>query len=279
MFRIKSKKLRHSVSLLAEFFEDVKIRVTEEGWKVRQADRATVAVIDLLIPKEDFEMYDFEVEEIDEEIKEGRIEEKLSEEDFEMWQEGDVPESVSEEVKEVEKELKKEQEKSFGVNVEKLIDFLKTFGNHTTLSIATGDKINIEGDERRFSLPQKAVSDDRTPETSQLEFETKLELDKSKIKSIVDEAKKVSDSVVFQTEGEKVVIEAGDENTNYERTFEELIEERGEAKSRFPLDYLKKFTSGLKKNKRNLSMELANDYPMRISNKNLEFVLAPRVEE
>ncbi len=239
MFRIKSKKLRHSVSLLAEFFEDVKIRVTEEGWKVRQADRATVAVIDLLIPKEDFEMYDFEVEEIDEEIK----------------------------------------EKSFGVNVEKLIDFLKTFDNHTTLSIATGDKINIEGDERRFSLPQKAVSDDRTPETSELEFETKLELDKLKIKSIVDEAKKVSDSVVFQTEGEKVVIEAGDENTNYERTFEELIEERGEAKSRFPLDYLKKFTSGLKKNKRNLSMELANDYPMRISNKNLEFVLAPRVEE
>lgn len=236
-----------------EFFKDIEVRVGSDGWKIVKSDRATVCVVNMLIPAEDFEEYNYTEPEIDEE----EIAKELEEEE-------DVEEQVEKEIK--------EQEKTFGVNVEQFKNFVKTFS--TKIKIEVNDKVKIEGDERKFTLPILEASE-TPPDTKQLDFKSEFEVDLSDLKEVVKEADMVSDSIVFIVD-DKFKVKTDSDSSSYERSLD--VEAEGGAQSRYPLDYLKQFNKGMK-DIDEVKLHLGNNYPLKITTENMRFTLAPRVEE
>jgi len=152
------------------------------------------------------------------------------------------------------------------------------------------DEVIIEGNSgtRKFNLPLLDIKTEKPP-IDQLDFSGKAHIESSVLEQGVDDADIVSDSLVFELHPDMVKFSAKGDTSSTELELKKdqsgllNLEANESMKSRFPIDYLKKIVKACKLSKQ-VSLEMGNNYPMRLSFKeidkmNLNFILAPRVAE
>jgi len=182
---------------------------------------------------------------------------------------------------------------AIGLNITNLISVLKraTGNDKITLSLQEAKlEIIIENSSvRRFVIPLLDLSGEEVPPIDQLEFTAKAEVDPEVVRSGIDDAEVITDSVLFEGTGDKFNMRAeGDVSytqMELEKGNKALMELKtnGDIKARYPLDYLKKMIKASKISD-SMTIEWGQDYPMKLGFKagdkaSLSFVLAPRVIE
>ncbi|MEM5772641.1 MAG: proliferating cell nuclear antigen (pcna) [Candidatus Aenigmatarchaeota archaeon] len=237
--------LVNSISTIAELIDEGVFKLEKDGISLLASDRAMVAAVDFKISSSAFEKY-----EIDE-------------------------------------------EQSIGLDIPNFLSILKRASARDKATFSLQDsKLEIvleNSSKRRFVLPLLEISQEEVPRIDQLEFTTKAEMDSEILESGIEDAEVVADAVVFEASPSKFVMRAeGDISSTQlelEKGNESLKELKasGTVKARYPLDYLKKMIKAAKLT--NVArIEWAQDYPLKLSFRvedklNLDFVLAPRVEE
>ncbi|RLI98389.1 MAG: proliferating cell nuclear antigen (pcna) [Candidatus Aenigmatarchaeota archaeon] len=237
--------LKNSIPIIAEIIDEGIFNVSKDGINMLCPDRTMVSVIDLKILSSAFEEY--------------RVDE----------------------------------EEAMGLNMANLSALLKRLkpGNKLTLE-STGKgrlKLSVSGNGvRTFELPIIDVKIDKPP-VDQLQFNTKIDLHSDVVEEGISDAELIGDSVIFEASPENFRIEArGDVSSarlELAKDDKSVVKYQsdGNAKSQYPLEYLKKMIKASKLSK-NMSLEFGTDYPMRMSFKamdkmQLSFILAPRVSE
>lgn len=237
--------LADPLSSIAELIDEGLFKITPSGISLVASDRAMVAVTDFYLSKGAFESFEAD------------------------------------------------SDQSIGLNIANLLSVLKRASAKDKLSFDLGDgKLNIEisnGGTRRFVVPLVSITQEEIPQIEQLEFSTKAELNSSVLQSGIEDAEIVSDSVLFQASPEKFVMHADGDVSSAELELEKgnanliSIEAKADAKSRYPIDYLKKMIKAAKIAD-SVTLQFGQDYPMKLSFKSgdkasLQFVLAPRVSD
>lgn len=145
---------------------------------------------------------------------------------------------------------------------------LKLEGNKRFFVLDAGDsKLKVE----EIELYKK---ENKIPALKELSV--KLRFDRLKFMEIVEQASDVGHGMIIETIGNKITFRTENENENvmYESTLQ--IKKFKPAKAKYSLDYIIKFEHLEGKN---LTIEFANDYPLKITDtKGNTYVLAPRVE-
>lgn len=240
-----SSLLKDPINTISQLIHEGIFEVDEESLSLKAADRSTVAVVDFELKSDAFEEY------------------------------------------------KCDGEKELGIDIENFVQILKRAKNKDTLTLELSEdesqlSIKIENESvREFSMPLLSVSSGEIPTTEELEFPIKMEAGSSLIDKAVADAEIISDSIVFKGDENLLTMKAeGDSSSvKIETKAEDLIEMKTEeeARSRYPLDYLKKMMKASRVSKV-VSMNFGNDYPMKLKfsepeKVKLSFVLAPRVED
>ncbi len=236
--------LKNSIQIVADIVDEGVFKVDSNGVSLLSPDRTMVAVIDFKMLATAFENYSVE-----------------------------KPESL-------------------GVSLTQFISILKKAKTGSKITLKSDDKNKLEilledGGKRKFELPILDISPEKPP-IDQLEFKTKAHLLSSVLEDSVSDADIVDDSIVFETETGKFKAWSKGDTLSSEMELKEgeeglmKLESTEKAKSRYPLEYLKKMIKASKLAD-NCILELSNDYPMRLSYKvidklSMSFVLAPRVE-
>lgn len=237
--------LTDSISTIAELIDEGLFKLGKDGISLVAADRALVAVVDFKILSSAFEKY-----EVDE-------------------------------------------EKSIGLNITNLLSVLKRASGEDKATISLQDsKLEIvleNASKRRFVLPLLDLGQEEVPPIDQLEFAFSAELKPAVLQNGIADAEIVADSILFSADSSSFHMHAeGDISSAHlelQRGNQSLIELKGdgEAKSRYPLDYLKKIIKAAKIAD-SVRLNWGQDYPMKLEFKSkdkaqLSFVLAPRVSE
>ncbi|NOZ82138.1 MAG: DNA polymerase sliding clamp [Candidatus Micrarchaeota archaeon] len=179
-----------------------------------------------------------------------------------------------------------ENEVSVGLNIPSLLSILKRASGKLELSVEN-DKLwlTVTGTSvRKFSLPILNITEE-IPPVDKFEFSAKVVVSSDVFEDGINDAEIVADSVIIEVSGEEFRMKAEGTVSSTElvaKKGEGVVEISGEAKARYPIDYLKKFTKATKLVE-NVSVSFSTDYPMRIdvSRNDIEIsmILAPRVEE
>lgn len=186
-----------------------------------------------------------------------------------------------------------EKPESLGLSLTHLVSILKKAKSGSKVTLKSDDKgkleilLDEEGKKRKFEIPILDISNEKPP-IDQLEFKTKAHLHSSSIEESVNDADIVDDSIVFESEPGKFRAWSKGDTLSSEMELKEgedgllKLETETKNKSRYPLEYLKKMIKASKLSD-NCILELADDYPMRLSYKvidklSMNFILAPRVE-
>jgi DNA polymerase III sliding clamp (beta) subunit (PCNA family) len=124
--------------------------------------------------------------------------------------------------------------------------------------------------------------DSEDKQVPNLELSSKVEMASSDFLDAVEDCAIVADSCLFQIKEGKFAISAkGLNSAKNEFSGDEAKIEGKDAKSRYSLEYLQKFTKAVKISDK-VKINFADDYPLKLEFKNevveLGFVLAPRVE-
>lgn len=182
---------------------------------------------------------------------------------------------------------------SIGINITNLISVLKraSSGDKITLNLqdAKLEVIMENSFKRRFVLPLLDLNKEEVPPIDQLEFTAKVQINPEVVRSGIEDAEVIADSVLFEGKDDKFNMRAeGDVSftqLELERGNEALTELKvtGEVRARYPLEYLKKMIKA-SKIADSMTIEWGRDYPMKLVFKagdkaSLSFVLAPRVIE
>ena len=190
-------------------------------------------------------------------------------------------------------EFQVDEEKSIALNLTNFVSILKR--------AKAGDKLKLElkdnvleiamenSSKRKFTLPLLDITQEEVPPINQLEFKAKATIKADVLKEGIEDASVVSDSVVFETDGEKFSLKASGDISSTELVLEKgneaLVELSSpeQIKARYPLDYLKKMIKASKLADE-VTIRWAKDYPMRmdftsVDKVSMGFVLAPRVSE
>jgi len=145
---------------------------------------------------------------------------------------------------------------------------------------------------RKFALPVLSLTEEELPSIDQLEFKAKVEIASDAFKKAIEDAKLVSDEVIFEATKDKLIIKAEGEISSTEIEFSKDQESlfdlqiaEGEEKvvARYPLDYLRNMAIAARVADY-VTIEWSTDYPAKLTFKEtdkviLEFVVAPRVTE
>ncbi|MBI4176324.1 MAG: proliferating cell nuclear antigen (pcna) [Candidatus Aenigmarchaeota archaeon] len=238
--------LKNSIPIIAEIIDEGLFRADKSGISLLSPDRTMVSVIDFKVLSSAFESYEVD------------------------------------------------GEKEIGLNLANFVSVLKRVKSTDKLALELGQKSNklkitVEGESRRvFEIPLIDIKVEKPP-IDQLAFPGSMEVESRLIEDGIADADIVGDSVMFELKPDTFRMHSkGDVSTA------ELAIGKGDTgmlgihakesmAARYPLEYLKKM---IKANKlaSQMSIELGNDYPMRIGFKvidklSLSFILAPRVEE
>jgi proliferating cell nuclear antigen len=247
MFRATLKDvkiLKDSIDAIAQIIDEAVFKFKPQGIELLAADRAKVAAIDFKLPKDAFEEY------------------------------------------------KCEKEIGVGLNLANLQAILKRTVNADELEIKLNEKENklefiAKGKSiRSFSIPILDLSEEELPPIDKLQFSAKAEVDIDIVKQGIDDANTIADSVVLQTtKNEFKMLAEGDSSRvelKIDKEIDSSLEVEGEARARYPIDYLKKIMKAASLVDR-VTIRLGTDYPMKIEFPSekvyLAMVLAPRVEE
>jgi len=182
-----------------------------------------------------------------------------------------------------------DKETVIGVNMERLVQVLKRAKRNTIMGIKVEEgKLAISyigAGVRRFSIPLLALESGPRPEPN-LNFTVKAVVNSDALKEAIEDARVVSDSMIFEArEKELRMIAQGDlgEVETVMRKDEGLeeIEVQEEAKAKYSLEYLKKMIKGGRISSI-ATLQFKTDYPMRLEfndvDVNLAFILAPRID-
>ena len=190
-------------------------------------------------------------------------------------------------------DFKIEGEESIGMNSSNLVSVLKRIKPKDKLILELKEnklEITMKGEStRRFTVPLLDISQEELPPIDQLDFKANIKVKTDVLKSGVEDADIVSDSVVFEANENKFNIRAAGDISSAELTLEKGndalldLSVTGDVKSRYPLDYLKKIIKASKLTDE-ARLRWSKDYPMRIDFSSvdkvqLSMILAPRVSE
>jgi len=188
-------------------------------------------------------------------------------------------------------EVDKEQE--IAVNMTNLVSVLKRIGANEKLEMELKDnKLMItmkNSSTRKFTVPLLDISQEEIPPINQLEFKAKAKIKADVLKSGIEDADIVSDSVIFEAIKSKFNMMASGDISSAELTLEKgndallNLNATGIVKARYPLAYLKKMIKASKL-ANEINLRWSTDYPMRmdftsVDKVSLGFILAPRVSE
>ena len=186
-----------------------------------------------------------------------------------------------------------DKEQSIAVNMTNLVSVLKRVGGNERLELELKDnKLEIRmknASTRRFMVPLLDITQEEIPPINQLDFKAKVKVKSDVLKSGIEDADIVSDSVVFQASKDSLNLIASGDISSAELTLERGndalldLNSTGLVTARYPLDYLKKIIKASKL-ANEINLRWAKDYPIRIDftsvdKVSLGFVLAPRVSE
>jgi proliferating cell nuclear antigen len=176
-------------------------------------------------------------------------------------------------------------EETIGINLDSLKQILKRCGSGSSLilekkenllSIQIQDRI-----KRNFTLSLIEI-DSEEKQIPDLEYSSKVEINSVDLVSSIEDCSVVSDACSFIIKEGKFILEAKGINSAYsEFSGDEAKIEAEDSKSRYSLEYLKKFMKGAKISDKTI-LEFATDHPLRVDfrgeHSELIFILAPRVE-
>jgi proliferating cell nuclear antigen len=244
----KINLLSDSISTIGELIDEATFKITKQGMTLIAADRAMVAVVDFKIDASAFDKFEVDKEE------------------------------------------------AIGLNITNFLSVLKRAGGSDKIHFNLTDsklELLLEGTtKRKFVLPLIDLGKEEVPPVEQLEeqFTTTIKLKPEVLQAGIADAEIVADSVVFECNSSRFLMRAeGDisqTELELEKGSEALIEMKSNnaAKSRYPLDYLKKMIKAAKLTDVVL-LQFGQDFPIKLSFKsadekvNLIMVLAPRVSE
>jgi proliferating cell nuclear antigen len=191
-------------------------------------------------------------------------------------------------------EFKVDKEQNIAVNMTNLVSVLKRVGANEKLEMELKDnrlEITMRNSSvRKFTVPLLDINKEEIPPINQLDFKAKAKIKSDVLKSGIEDADIVGDSVVLEARKNGFVMRAAGDITSTELTLEKGNEGlldlniTGElVKARYPLDYLKKMIKAAKLSN-DINIRWSKDYPMRmdftsVDKVSLGFVLAPRVSE
>lgn len=169
-------------------------------------------------------------------------------------------------------------EENIGLNITNFVTFLKRAENFVELSL--DGKLIMKTENRRFTIPILTDLNEEVPPIDQLEHNSFVKLKSEVFLTAIADADVVSDSLVIEI-GDKVrVFAEGDILSavmELERGNSNLMDFKGQAKSRYPLDYLKKLKTKFMEDQ--MTIFTGIDYPAKISFGNSFLILAPRVSD
>jgi len=190
-------------------------------------------------------------------------------------------------------EFKVDEDQKIAINISNLVSILKRLKSDDKLILELkGNKLEItmeNSSSRKFTLPLLEITQEELPPVDQLDFKAKVKLKSEVLKSGIEDADIVGDSVVFEANNERFALRAAGDITSAELILQKgnknLVELSaiGVVTSRYPLEYLKKMVKASKLSE-DVSIKWSKDYPIRmdfstIDKVSLGFVLAPRVSE
>ncbi len=186
-----------------------------------------------------------------------------------------------------------DKEQTIAVNMTNLVSVLKRVGSNERLELELKDnKLEIKmknASTRKFTVPLLDISQEEIPPINQLDFKAKVKVKSDILKSGIDDADIVGDSVIFQASKDGFNLRASGDISSTELTLERGndalldLNATGVVIARYPLDYLKKIIKASKL-ANEINLRWSKDYPIRmdftsVDKVSLGFVLAPRVSE
>jgi len=190
-------------------------------------------------------------------------------------------------------EFNVDEEQNIGVNITNLVNVLKRIKPNDKLELETKDnKLSIlmkNGSSRKFVVPMIDISVGEIPPIDKLEFNAKVKLKSDVLKSGIEDADIISDSVLFKSGTDKFLMKSDGDTSSSELLLNKgdkslmEISSSMEVMSRYPLEYLKKMLKASKLSDE-MKVQWSKDYPMKIDflvqdKLSLSFVLAPRVQD
>ena len=176
------------------------------------------------------------------------------------------------------------EDENLCVNLEDLKQVLKRAELGSNLIIEKHEnklKLSIENTVRRhffLALINIEQEEKRIPE---LEFDSSVEISSELLKHAIEDAAIVSDACSFDL-GKSFIIEAkGALNSTKTEFSSDEAKLKGEAKSKYSLEYLQKFIKASRFSEKT-NIQYKTDFPLRLDfrgNVEMTFILAPRVEE
>jgi len=244
----KPSLLVDSIATIGELIDEGIFKLKEDGISMMATDRAMVAAIDFHLSSSAFEIY----------------------------------------------EIDKEQ--SIGLNITNLLSVLKRVKSNDKLTLELKKnelEIIVENESRRkFTQPLIDLSEGEMPQIDQLEnqYTARVVLSPEELQKGLEDAEIITDNVLFEATNDKFVMRAEGDISKSELELEKgkssllEISSNGIAKSRYPLDYLKKIMKAGKM-VNYVVLKFATDFPMKLEFKDndnklsLAAVIAPRVSE
>jgi proliferating cell nuclear antigen PCNA len=190
-------------------------------------------------------------------------------------------------------EFHADKEEIIAVNMTNLVNVLKRLSSNEKLYLELKDNqleiIMKNSSKRKFTVPLLDIKQEEIPPINELEFAARAKIKSDTLKSGIEDAEIVSDSVIFEANKDSFLLKAAGDMSSTELALEKgndallEISAIGDVKARYPLDYLKKMIKASKL-ANEINLRWSKDYPMRmdfttVDKVSLSFVLAPRVSE
>ncbi|HLC51442.1 MAG TPA: hypothetical protein VJH90_03665 [archaeon] len=238
----KAKVFRDIVDIASQIVDEGTITIGKEDLKINAIDRAMVAAMTIRMPKSFFGNYDAS------------------------------------------------EEKSIGISLQNLLSVLKRCRNEDKVRIALKDSkmnIDIEGEfKRSFSIPLLDLPQEDLSRINQLTYSSSLEINPAAFENGIADAEVISDSVVvdLRSDGFKISAEGNNSRTELDLAAGSpllRIDGATPAKSRYPLDYLKRAAKAAKISQK-LRLSFGPDFPLKmefLGDTDISIIVAPRVSE
>ncbi len=180
------------------------------------------------------------------------------------------------------------------VNIGEMLKLLRRVGGDESVELSLDPKgarlsMTLKGKyTRTFSMATLEPSTEEVP-TPKIAFKASARLTTELLKNALDDAQAVSDHIVFDISGEKLLIKAtgdmGNVVVEVEKGTEELLslEAMEPSRATFSLSYLSEMVKASMNLSDILSLELSTDMPIRLNfelpqSGRLQYYLAPRIE-
>ena len=245
--KIDASTLRACVETITAIVDEGKLRITEEGLKLRAVDPANVAMISFVLQRDAFDDFQFSVEsEGDTEIEIGMDFMKLI---------GILGIGGREDV-----ELKLDE------NAQKL--YTRMGSLDYTLSLLDPSSLRKE------------------PKVPELEFPAKVIIETEEFRRTIRAAEKIGENIVLGVDGEEFYMEAEGEMDKLRLGLgkEQLIDLTPETvSSLYSLEYISSMSKGIS-HAENITLNLGKNYPLQVDfalaegKVKVSYLLAPRIE-